>query len=147
MGDVIEDAETVAEDGCEFFFQPIFDDLRKRRAVDFMSLFVAHVLQGFRRAGDLREVQRFLRDRAAVVNHVVDLIGIGNDDFPRPVFAEVGKFFQHFVRRPEVQVGLEFGIFKALASHEDFPIDLVFGVHEVGIAGGDGHFPQFVADF
>ena len=63
MGDVIEDAETVAEDGCEFFFQPIFDDLRKRRAVDFMSLFVAHVLQGFRRAGDLREVQRFLRDR------------------------------------------------------------------------------------
>ena len=146
VGDVIEDAETVAQDGRKFFFQPVFDDLRQRVAVDFVGLLVAHVLQRFRRTGDLREIERFLRYRPAVGNHIVDLIGVGNDHFPRPFFAEIGKFRQHLVCRAQVQVRLKFGILEALAGHEDFPVNLVFRVHEMSITRGDSQFPQIIAE-
>ena len=107
-----------------------------------MGFFIAHVLQCFRRTGDLREIERFLRHRPAVVDHIVDLIGVGNDHFPRPFLAEVGKFSQHLVGRAQVEVGLEFRILEALASHEDFPVNLVFGVHEMSIAGATVNFPR-----
>lgn len=111
-----------------------------------MGLFITHVLQCFRRTGDLREIERFLRHRPAVVDHIVDLIGVGNDHFTRPFLAEVGKFSQHLVGRAQVEVGLEFRILEALAGHEDFPVNLVFGIHEMSIAGGDGQFSQVIAE-
>ena len=146
MGDVIEHAEAVAQDRRKFFDEPVLDDLRQGIAVNLMGLFIAHVLQGLRRAGNLREVQRFLRHGAHVFNHFIDLVGIGNDDFASPFFAEVSEFFQHFVSRAQVQVGLELGVLKALAGHEDFPVYLVFRVEEVGVARRDGHLAQLVAD-
>ncbi len=146
VGDVIEHAEAVAQDGRKFLDEPVLDDLRQGIAVNLMGFFIAHAFQCFRRAGNLREVQRFLRHGAHVSDHVVDLVGIGNDDLPGPFFAEVGEFFQHFVGRAQVQVGLELGVLKALAGHEDFPVYLIFRVEEVGVARRDGHLAQLVAD-
>ena len=75
VGDVIENAEAVAQDRRELFFQSVFDDLRQRIAVDFMGLFITHVLQCFRRTGDLREIERFLRYRPQ--SSIISLILLG----------------------------------------------------------------------
>lgn len=39
MGNVIEDTETVAENGCKFFVQSCGDYFRQGIAVNFVSLF------------------------------------------------------------------------------------------------------------
>ncbi len=144
---VIQDTEPVAENRCKFFFQSVFYDFRQRVAVNPVRFFITHVFQRFGRTGNLREVQCFLRHRPNIFNHFINLVGIGDNDFSGAFFAKVHKFPKHFIRSPQVQIRLELRIFKALARHQDFTINFIFRIEEMGITSCYGHLTQLIAEF
>ena len=101
LRDDVHDGVAVLDDGSKLLLEPVLHDLRQGIPIHAVGLAEA----------DLPELLvRVLNDGRALVrphrgdrlDHVRDLIGVGDDDLLALVRAEVGKLVHHLIGRPKV---------------------------------------------
>ena len=87
-----------------------------------------------------------LRDGADFLDHIGDLVRIGDDNLIRFFFTEVVEFFQHFVRGAHVERRLLIGIREALTRHQNGAACGVLRVFEVHVSRCDNGLFQLFAE-
>ena len=83
---------------------------------------------------------RPLRDRADVLDHIGDQVRVGDDDLAGKIVAEIRELRKHLVGRPKIQFGVAVGVLELHTLEKDLADDLVLGVQEVRVAGGNAGF-------
>ena len=78
-------------DGTELALQAVLDDFRQRVAIDFLGALPADLIQLFLRPIDERR-EHALRNRAYLLHHIGDLLGVRHDDFIRLFLPKVSEF-------------------------------------------------------
>ena len=146
LGDDIHDGVSVLNNGIQFFVQPLLDRRRQRIPVHRMRRLITHVMQVLFRVGDLRRA--FVRiDRRNLLNPVRNQVRVGDHDFAAFFIAEVGKFRQHLLRRPEIKRGLLLRlILIPVPGLNDGAVNPVLRIQEMHIAGRAHRLPEFLPE-
>ena len=77
--------------------------------------------------------------------HVGDAVGVGDDHLAGLFLSQIGEFPQHIVRSAEIQGHVLVRVVEALGGQQNVTENLVLGVQEVDVSGGDHRFAQFLA--
>ena len=141
LGDHVQNRKSVLDNGVQLLVKTLLNDVWQRVAVSLLSslpcdsgkllLGIIHAWgECSRRNGsDIR------------IDHIRYLVCIGNNDLVSLFLAQVGKFLQHFISRPEIQRRLIFGIGK-LVVHKYLSEYRVRRVHKMNVAGGNNGYVQ-----
>ena len=122
----------------------LLNQFRRIFAVEPVELAVDERLEVFDGVFDLRgkQIVRHRTDRLAPVgNHV----GIFDHDLICLFCAEIGKLFEHLVGRFEVDRKRLVRVGHLLCRQQDVAVNLVLGVEEVHVSGGNDGLSQLVA--
>ena len=105
---------------------------------------ITHGFHFFLRPGNHRGIELIsVWDRFELFNHVVDLIGIFDNDLIGPFLPQIGKFFKHLFRCPQIQ-GRLLLIRIAHTGLQDAAGNGILRIEEVDVASGYDEFSQFI---
>ena len=141
----VHDGVTVVDDGVEFFIQSGADHIRQRRSVHGRGPLLADVAQILLGSVDVRRVLA-LRHRLHRLDHIRDLVGVGDDHFEGFLLAQVREFVQHLLRGTEVETLAALSVLEVLACHNDAAVEGFLLVEVMGVAGGHDRLAQFLTE-
>ena len=165
--DPVDDGISVVDDTFQLRFKPFANLRRKRIPVSLFRRLEHQVREHLVRPGDVRRIELVLCRPDRGVDHLVYLPRVVDDDFlGKLVVSQEAEAFDHFVRRPEMLVGIGYrvliplflhllpgrivgseiegmpGAMKSLGCDENVPVNLVGRFDIMAIAGGDDHLPD-----
>ena len=85
--------------------------------------------------------------RRDLLDHIRDLVGIGNDHLFCFFTSQIGKFLQHFLRCTKVKRCLVIRVGKSVSCHDNPAVNLILRIHEMHIAGGNYRLFELFAKF
>ena len=130
----------------QFSVQSILYNLRKYIPIHFMCFIKADIFQIL--IGVFNDRRVFIRmDRRDFLNHICDLIGIGNNNFLCLLTSQIRKFFQHLFCCTQIQRCLIICIGETISRHNDTSISLILRIHKVHIAGSNNRFLKLISQF
>ena len=132
------------DNGAELSVKALFHDLRQRISVDLTGTLVGDLHQLLLGSLDSRR-EGALGDRADVLDHVGNGVGVGDDHFLCLFLAQILEFRQHLLSSPQVEHGLVLSVTEAHGGQDYLAENCVLGVDEVNIAGCADRDPQLVA--
>ena len=94
---------------------------------------------------DLRR-EEILRQQLEGLDLVRDGDGVFHDDLAGSLLAEVRKLLEHIVRGAEVERHVLVRVGEALRAEHDVAVDLLLGVEEMHVAGGDDGLSHLAAE-
>ena len=137
---------TIGDNGVQLPVQTVLHDLRKRISVHFVGFCETDILKIL--LGVFNDRRKFIRmDRRDLLDHIRDLVGIGNDHFFCFFTSQIGKFLQHFLRCTKVKRCLVICIGKSVSCHDNPAVNLILRIHEMHIAGGNYRLFELFAKF
>ena len=133
----IKHGKTVADNGVQLLGKTLFHKVGKRIAVEALGARPTDILQILLRALHVGSIGA-LGDGAHVrIDHIGNEIAVGNDHLVSFFLAEIAEFLQHLFCGTVVKPDIAIGILELHARKQDFSVDLIFLVEEMGITSSD----------
>ena len=149
LRNVVQRGEAIADNGAQFLFPPLGDNLRQRIAVPFLGGVPRHILNVVRRVGPegLEGILALgmLGEQPKLLHLIGDLPRIVNDHLVRLFLAQITEFLQHLVGSLKVQRRLIVAVLEAETRLNDRAIDGVVRVEEMHVARGYHRNAQLLA--
>ena len=144
LGNDIHHRITIGNNGVQLPIKTVLYNLWKRISVHFMRFCKADILKIL--LGILNDRRKFIRmDGRDLLDHIRDLVGIGDNHFFRLLTSKIGKFLQHLLRCTEIKRCLVICIGKAVSGHNDTSVNLILRIHKMHITGCNHRFLKLLS--
>ena len=136
----VQNRESVADNRIQFPFQPLCDQFRHRITVNFLCTCPGNPLQILFRPSDAGRIGPFRNRTDIILDHIGDLVGVGDNHLICFIGAKIGKLIQHLIGRAEIERRLIVGVLKFHTGQQDGAEDRVFRLHKMHVTGCNNWF-------
>ena len=137
----IHDGKAVFDDRIQLTFQTRLYLDRQGIAVHRRGHFVAFIGEFFFTAFNMGRIGA-CRNRIHFLYHIGDFIGVGDYYLVGFFFPQIGEFLQHFLCCTHVQMAYLVRVCKFHTCQQNAPVNFIFRINIVGIAGSAYRFVQ-----
>ena len=146
LGNDIHHRITIGNNGVQLPIQTVLYDLWQRISVHFMGLRKTDILKILLRI--LNDRRKFIRmDGRDLLDHIRDLVGIGDNHFFRLLTSKIGKFLKHLLCCTQIKRCLVICIGKTISGHDDTSVNLILRIHKMHITGCNNRFFKLLTQF
>ena len=141
----IEHGKAVGRDGVQLLVEPCLDDFGQRITVLFLGAFPCDGNKLFLCALDKRR-EGALWNRADILAHIGNFVGIGDDHLIRLFLAQPLKLLEHFGGGTEIQRRLLVGVPELLCRLQNLAVLAVVRIDKMHVTGGANRLVQLLAE-